>query len=316
VLFGQYRSGSTNSYSAVFDDISRLKTGDSVRVSGMRAGSVTHLALRPDNTVLVSFDADRDVAITTGTRAAVRYLNLVGDRYLELLPAPGPVTAALPAGAQIPVDHTAPALDLDLLLGGLKPLVQGLNPSDVNALSASLIEIFQGQGATLQSLFAKTASFTSTLADHNNTIEALIDHLRQLLATLSKEGTQFSGTIDRLDHLVGQLAADRDPIGAAINSLAEGTASLTDLLSGARPPLAATIDQLNRLAPILDEKKDRIETSLSKAPQNYRKLARAGSYGSFVNFYLCGLAVRTTDLQGRTAVFPWFKQETGRCAEP
>ena len=62
--------------------------------------------------------------LTTGTKAAVRYLNLVGDRYLELVDGPGS-TRILPAGAQIPVDRTAPALDLDLLLGGLKPVIQG-----------------------------------------------------------------------------------------------------------------------------------------------------------------------------------------------
>ena len=43
---------------------------------------------------------------------------------------------------------------------------------------------------------------------------------------------------------------------------------------------------------------------------------RVGSYGSFVNYYLCGITVRVTDLQGRTAVFPWIKQRDGRCAEP
>jgi phospholipid/cholesterol/gamma-HCH transport system substrate-binding protein len=41
-----------------------------------------------------------------------------------------------------------------------------------------------------------------------------------------------------------------------------------------------------------------------------------GAYGSFVNYYICGIQLRVTDLQGRTAVFPWFKQDEGRCAEP
>ena len=40
----------------------------------------------------------------------------------------------------------------------------------------------------------------------------------------------------------------------AITSLDNGTASLADLLGRARSPLAGTIDQLNRLAPLLDER--------------------------------------------------------------
>ena len=74
------------------------------------------MTLRPDRTVLVNFDADRNVVLTTGTKAAVRYLNLVGDRYLELVDGPGS-TRILAAGTQIPLDHTAPALNLDLLIG-------------------------------------------------------------------------------------------------------------------------------------------------------------------------------------------------------
>ncbi|MBV8350539.1 MAG: MCE family protein [Mycolicibacterium sp.] len=313
-IFGQYTTGSTNGYSAVFADASRLKGGDTVRVAGIRVGTVNSVSLRPDKTALVKFDAGRNIVLTNGTKAAVRYLNLVGDRYLELLDGPGSTTI-LPPGSQIPIDRTAPALDLDLLLGGLKPVIQGLNPQDVNALSASLIQVFQGQGPTLESLFAHTSSFSNALADNNQTVEQLIDNLNTLVGTLSQNGNKFSGAVDRLQRLVSGLAQDRDPIATAIDQLDNGTASLTDLLTEARPPLAGTIDQLNRLAPLLDDHKDRLDTALKKAPDNYRKLVRTGAYGSFFNYYICGLSLRVTDLQGRTAVFPWLRQEGGRCAE-
>jgi phospholipid/cholesterol/gamma-HCH transport system substrate-binding protein len=313
-IFGQYQTGSTKDYSAVFADASRLEAGQSVRVAGMRVGTVKRVKLQRDKTVLVTFDADPDVRLTTGSRAAVRYLNLVGDRYLELIE--GTEGTPLPPGSQIPKERTQSALDLDLLLGGLKPVIRGLNPQDVNALSAALIQIFQGQGGTLQSLFSNTSGFTAALAEHNQTIQALIDNLRTLLATLSKEGDKFSGTIDRLEKLVTELAAEKDPIGEAIESLNNGSASLADLLGDVRPPLAGTIDRLNVLAANLDNQKDRLDTSLKKAPENYRKLVRTGSYGSFFNYYICELKWRVTDLQGRTAVFPWFKQENGRCTEP
>ena len=88
-IFGQYTTGSTNGYSALFTDVSRLKPGQTVRVAGIRVGTVNSVSLRPDKKVLVKFDADRNVVLTTGTRAVVRYLNLVGDRYLELVDGPG-----------------------------------------------------------------------------------------------------------------------------------------------------------------------------------------------------------------------------------
>jgi len=313
--FGQFRTASDNRYAAVFDDASSLKSGDAVKVAGVKVGTVNSVDLQPDNTVMVGFGADRDIVLTSGTKAAVRYLNLVGDRYLELLDSPGSASIA-PAGSVIPADRTMPALDIDLLLGGLKPVVQGLNPQAVNALTGSLIQILQGQDGNIESLFAKTSAFSNSLADNSATVQQLIDSLNTVLATVAKDGDKFSGAVDRLEKLVTGLAADREPIGDAITALESGSASLTDLLTEARPALAGSVDELARLAPLLDDDKATLDLALQKAPKNYRKLVRLGSYGSWINQYLCGLSVRVTDLQGRTAYFPWIMQHTGRCAEP
>ncbi len=314
-IFGQYRGGPENTYTALFDDVSSLKSGDSVRVAGVRVGSVKSVTLQPDNSVTVDFGAQRDLVLTSGTKAAVRYLNLVGDRYLELMDSPGS-SRIQPPGSVIPAERTEAALDLDLLLGGLKPVVQGLNPQAVNALTASLIQILQGQDGNVESLFAKSSAFSNALADNSQTVQQLIDNLNDVLATIDASGGEFSGAVDKLEQLVSGLAADRDPIGNAITALESGSASLTDLLTGARPPLAGTVDQLARLAPLLDDDKETLDIALQKAPKNFRKLVRLGSYGSWINQYLCGMSVRVTDLQGRTAYFPWIMQNTGRCAEP
>lgn len=313
-IFSDARTGAANQYSAVFKDASRLKTGDTVRIAGIRVGTVNDVALQPDRNVVVTFDTDRDIVLTTGTNAAIRYLNLVGDRYLELIDTPDSTKIVAPGG-QIPVDRTAPALDLDVLLGGLKPLIRGLNPEDVNSLTSALIQILQGQGGTLESLFSKTSSFTNALADNSQVIEQLIDDLGTVLDTLSTEGEQFSGAIDKLDQLVAGLAADRDPIGTAIDALDNGTASLADLLTRGRAPLAGTVDELNRLAPNIDTDLERLDATLQRLPEVYRKLARVGSYGAWFPYYICGIAFRASDLEGRTVVFPWIKQETGRCVD-
>lgn len=314
-VFGQYTTGSRVQYSALFTNVSRLKTGQTVRVAGIRVGTVRAVALRPDKTVAVTFDVAPDVLLAEGTRAVIRYLNLVDDRYLELQEGPGS-TRALPAGSQIPIERTAPALDLDLLLGGLRPVTQGLDPKDVNALSAALIEAFQGEGGTLKSLLSKTASFTRTLSDNDQTVQELIDNLNTVVATVNREGGQFSDGIDRLQRLITGLSQDRDTIGTAIDSLDRGTASVADLLGRSRKPLGEMVSQLNRLTPLLDQDKNLVDASLQRLPHNYKKLLRVTSYGSWANAYMCGLEVRISDMQYRTVQVGIFHQTTGRCAEP
>ncbi|KWX66867.1 MCE family protein [Mycobacterium sp. NAZ190054] len=314
LVFSDTRTGAAYEYSAVFKDASRLKSGDTVRIAGIRVGTVKDVELQADRSVLVRFDADRGTRLTTGTNAAIRYLNLVGDRYLELVDTPDS-NQILPAGAQIPEQRTAPALDLDVLLGGLRPVIQGLNPKDVNALTSSLVQILQGQGGTLDSLFAKSSSFTNTLADNNQVIEQLIDDLRRVLDTLAEDGEEFSGSIDKLEQLVSGLSADRDPIGTAITALDNGTASIADLLTRGRAPLNNTIDEFSRLTPLIDNDLDRLDATLQRLPEIYRKLARVGSYGAWFPYYICGISFRASDLEGRTVVFPWIKQDEGRCVD-
>ena len=80
-----------------------------------------------------------------GSRATIKYQNLIGDRYLEISDGPGD-PHELRSGATIPRDRTSPALDLDALIGGFRPLLKAIDPQDVNGISQALIEVFQGQG--------------------------------------------------------------------------------------------------------------------------------------------------------------------------
>ena len=123
VVFGQFRFAAGNTFHATFAEASRLKAGQDVRISGVPVGSVKAVELNPDNTVDVTFDVDNRYQLYTSTRAAVRYQNLVGDRYLEITSGPGELRK-LPAGATIAKENTQPALDLDALLGGLRPVLK------------------------------------------------------------------------------------------------------------------------------------------------------------------------------------------------
>src|SRR5690606_6157732 len=150
-VFAQLRFDKQRSYAAVFTNASGLTDGDFVRIAGVEVGKVTAMALEPDGSVRVEFTADDSVVLTKGSRAAIRYDNLIGDRYLALEEGAGSPQTLAP-GATIPVSQTSPALDLDALIGGFRPLFQALSPEQVNALSGQLIQAFQGQGSTINSV--------------------------------------------------------------------------------------------------------------------------------------------------------------------
>jgi phospholipid/cholesterol/gamma-HCH transport system substrate-binding protein len=290
-LMGNARIESTHSYRAVFSDISGLKDGVDVRAAGVPVGTVRGLALSGDNTVLVTFDVATSIPLTQATRARIRYKNLTGDRYFDLTQGPGDATP-LPQGGVIPLARTEPALDLDALFNGFKPLLQGLDPGEVNQLSSSLIEVFQGQSGTVESLLADLGSFTATLADRDQVIGQVISNLNTVLGTIDTHRDEFSTTVDQLQRLISGLAQDRSQLGDSldrVNSLAGRTGGfLRDL----RPELVGTTEQTHRLALALNADLPLLDYNLNQLPVDLARIGRAGAYGSFFNFYLCGIQIR------------------------
>jgi len=127
VVFGQMRFDRTTGYSAVFSSASGLRSGQFVRASGVEVGKVSNVELiNGGSQVKIDFDVDRSLPLFDGTTASIRYLNLIGDRYMEL--KRGDSDKRLPGGGTIPVEHTEPALDLDALIGGFRPVFRALDP--------------------------------------------------------------------------------------------------------------------------------------------------------------------------------------------
>src|ERR1700761_1313888 len=141
-IFGQLRFGAGNAYYAEFTNVTNLRKGKLVRIAGVEVGKVKDININPDATVRVEFTADRSVTLTQGTRAVLRYDNLFGDRFLALEEGAGGLKTLKP-GQTIPLSRTEPALDLDALIGGFRPLFRALNPDQVNELSKLFIQAFQ-----------------------------------------------------------------------------------------------------------------------------------------------------------------------------
>ncbi|MBF6173068.1 MCE family protein [Nocardia blacklockiae] len=314
VIFSQMRFSRETGYHAVFTSSSGMLPGAKVRIAGVPVGSVQRVYVGKDHLAHVDFDVDNKYRLYTSTQAAVRYENLVGDRYLELMEGPG-TAQPLSKNSTLGTDRTKPALDLDLLLGGFKPLLRGLDPAQVNDLTSALLQVFQGQGGALVTLLNSSGSFSKTLADRDALIGSVIDNLKTVLATIDDHGKEFDTTLTELQRLVSGLAADKDPIGAALPRLAGATGDLTDLLQQARPDLQQTFGQLGQLSQNLDDKSDDLQAIFDQLPETYKKLVRVGSYGSFLNMYVCGVTMLADGPDGKPMeVHLPGNQSTGRCA--
>jgi phospholipid/cholesterol/gamma-HCH transport system substrate-binding protein len=300
-VFGQFRFDSRVAYRAVFTN-----------VSGLKGGNVTGMTLHRDGTVTVEFAVDKGLPLTGGTKAAVRYENLVGDRYLALEDGPGPVGRLTP-GTTIPLTRTAPALDVDALIGGFRPLFRALDPEQVNALSGQLLSVFQGQGATVASVLSQTSALTSTLAGRDKLIGEVIDNLNTVLGTFSQRDDQFAAGLDTLSRLAQGLAERRSDIATGAAYLNAAAGSVTDLLTEAREPINEAVTQTDRFAGQVMADHDYVDELVRTLPDAYQILARQGLFGDYFGFYMCDAIIKTNGKGGRPVYTKVAAQDSGRC---
>jgi phospholipid/cholesterol/gamma-HCH transport system substrate-binding protein len=312
-VFGQLRFQEEKSYNAEFSNVGGLEEGNFVRIAGVEVGKVKKVVIKQNSFALVEFTADDSVVLTSGTKAVVRYDNLIGGRFLALEEGAGP-TRRLQSGQTIPLNRTAPALDLDALIGGFRPLFRALDPEQVNALTGQLIAAFEGQGVTVGSFLAQTSALTNTLADRDDLIGQVIVNLNNVLASLGDQSDQFGTAVDSLSELVKGLADRRTDVSRGVASLDAGAASVADLLTQARPPLRTAVAESDRATSIVVADHAYFDDLLNTLPDAYQQLGRQGLYGDFFSFYLCDLVLKVNGKGGQPVYVKLAGQTTGRCA--
>lgn len=312
-IFAQLRFDPEQRYRALFANVSGLETGQFVRIGGVEVGKVQNISIQPDTTALVEFTTDDSVVLTEGSRAVIRYDDLIGGRYLALEEGAGGVKPLAPGGT-IPLSNTSPALDLDALIGGFRPLFRALDPDQVNALSSQLISAFQGQGDTISSFFTQTANLTNTLADRDQLIGQVITNLNTVLGSLGDQNTQFAKAVDSLAELVNTLAGRKEDISNSVAYTNAAAGSITDLLAQARPPLQKVIHETDRTAGIVVADSEYVNNVLATLPAKYQSLSRFGLYGDFFSFYLCDAVLKLNGKGGQPVYVKVAGQDTGRCA--
>ncbi|BBX27702.1 virulence factor Mce family protein [Mycolicibacterium alvei] len=312
VIFGQLRFDRGTTFNALFSNVSGLEKGNFVRIAGVEVGKVSEVTINDDTTVNVTFRVEDSVVLTEGTRAVIRYDNLIGGRYLALEEAPGG-SRKLDGGQTIPLSRTSPALDLDALIGGFRPLFRALDPGQVNALSTQLISAFQGQGATIGSFLDQTAALTNTLADKDQLIGQVIGNLNIVLGSLGDQSSQFAKGVESLSELVATLADRKGDLANAVSYGNSAAGSIADLLTQARPPLSTVIDENDRASGIVVADHEYLDDFLKTLPHAYQILSRQGMYGDFFSFYLCDIVLKVNGKGGQPVYIKLAGQPTGRC---
>lgn len=283
-------TGRTHTYSAVFTDVLGLRVGDDIRMAGVRVGRVDTIDFDDSYRARVDFRIEKDQHLTTTTKALVRYQNLIGQRYLALMPGAETGTV-MAAGAQIPVERTEPSFDVSSLLSGFEPLFSVLRPEQVNSLSETLIQALQGDGVSLSALITQAAQLADTFGARDQILGDVIASLTSVITGLAHRTGELETLITQSRSLVDALYSQGTVLEHAVDRVAASTETLTGLLATLKPDVAMAQEDASAGVALLLLNGAALDRAAVELPDLLNGVARITSYGTYANGYLCRLDV-------------------------
>ncbi len=205
----------TYELTASFDDVTGLLPDDNVKVAGVVVGKVTKVRTEAGRAV-VTFQVDDDSGpIPKDSSAAIRWRNLIGQRYLYLYP--GDSAEALEDGDVI--EDTTSVVDLGELFDRLGPIVASIDPAQVNDFLDTITQALDGREDVVGTALDDLATLMTGLASRDDAIQRLITNLDTVADTINARDAQIAVMLENLITLADAFGDNTATLDAALTQL-------------------------------------------------------------------------------------------------
>ena len=276
--------GGGTTYSADFTEAAGLKSGNEVRVAGVKVGAVRSVKLEGTH-VLIKFRV-KHAWIGDKSTAAIKIKTLLGQKYLAIDPQG---SAKLDPGTPIPVARTTAPYDVTQAFEGLSNTVGKIDTTQLATSFETISDTFKNTPASVRAMLDGLGRLSKTIASRDDALQKLVQQTKQVTGTLAGRNDQFAALINDGNLLLDELQQRRD----AIVSLLRGTRDLAQQLSGLvsdnQATLRPALEQLDKVTNILQANQDNLDNALRLAAPYYRVVNNALGSGPWIDIYICGL---------------------------
>src|SRR5947209_13341520 len=136
-------------YSAIVADASELVAKNSVRLNDVQIGRVTSVKVDGLH-AKVSFTTAKDVRLPSGTQVVLRQTSMLGEMFVDLVPAGD---GQLADGTTIPLDRTRKAAQLEQVVQLGSQLVNQVSADNFNRMITTFDDAWGGHPERLTHLF-------------------------------------------------------------------------------------------------------------------------------------------------------------------
>ena len=268
----------TYDLTATFDDVTGLLPNDNVKVAGVVVGKVGTIDIDKGK-ARVKFSVRKGLKLPSDTEAAVRWRNLLGQRYVYLYP--GDASTVLRDKGH--VAKTRSVVDLGELFNRLGPIVQALDPKQVNAFLDTVVGALDGNEGKVRKTLDDLATVTQGLADKDAAIGRMIGNLDTVAKTINSRDAQIATVLNNLVKLSETFSENTAVVDRAVVDMDAFSQNLTYLLSRNRGELDNLIANLKTITDTVNTKLPTVDHLLGSLYEGSKRLFTSSRYGDWLN---------------------------------
>jgi phospholipid/cholesterol/gamma-HCH transport system substrate-binding protein len=272
-------------YHALFAEAGGLATGNEVRMSGIKVGTVSAIAIDRGK-ALVTFNVDSTVTLGSDTSAHIRTGTLLGERILTLDSAGATL---LHRDTVIPVSRTSSPYSLTEAVSDLTTNTSGTNTQSINDSLDTLSEALDQIAPELGPTFDGVTRLSRSLNGRNDTLRELLDSASRVTGVLSQRSQQLNALILNANDLIGVLNDRRESVIGLLGSTSALSKELSGLVADNETELAPTLEKVNSVTAMLEKNRDSIAQALPGLAKYQVTQGEAVSSGYYYNSFVPNL---------------------------
>ena len=275
----------TYQLSATFTDATGILNGDPVKIAGVPVGKVTSFRVEEGEAV-VDMEIEGEVEIPTNSFFDIKFLNLLGQRVINIRPAESPSTEIYADGDTVPVTQTSPALDLSVVFNNLRPLIQSTNPDDINTVARTVLQVFKGREDDLAGILGNLGNLSETLAARDGRLARFVQDLDELTQILNQRSSNIRTGLRKFTEFMEALADMTPRIERVVDQLNTASVKFGGVVSRNRPNLDQELSDLKTLLDIVNDELGPLDRIAKNLKEVLLASARSQGYGRWWNLYV------------------------------
>jgi phospholipid/cholesterol/gamma-HCH transport system substrate-binding protein len=275
-IFG--RGPDTMTLKAEFTDVSGLLLGDNVKISGVAVGKVTGVEVRT-GVAHVTMEIEEDRVIPEDSSAAIRWRNLIGQRYVYLYPGDAPTR--LTDGDTI--TETTNVIDLGEVFNRLGPIVAAIDNSQVNEFLDTITTALEGNEEDLSQALDDLAFVVQGLGERDEAIGRLISNLEVVARTVADRDAQIETMLGNLTSLSQTFSDNTALLETALVEIGAFNRDLSGVLEVNRAEIDGILTKLDTTLNTVESQLGPLEVALDNLDEASAATFRSSRLGTFLN---------------------------------